>query len=76
MAHVLKCKGASVYSLAVTDKYIICGTYENTVQVGYHSVLLQWALTAGSYSGCKVQFLLLQVWDARTLQDRGILTGL
>ena len=34
VAHVLKCKGASVYSLAITNKDIICGTYENTIQVG------------------------------------------
>ena len=33
VAHVLKSKGASVYCLAITDKDIICGTYENTIQV-------------------------------------------
>ena len=33
VAHVLKCKGASVYCLAITDKDIICGTYENIIQV-------------------------------------------
>ena len=31
--HVLKCIGASVYSLAVTSKHIICGTYENMIHV-------------------------------------------
>ena len=30
---MLKCVGASVYSLAVTSKHIICGTYENMIHV-------------------------------------------
>ncbi len=33
VVHVLKCAGASVYSLAVTDRYIVCGTYENLIHV-------------------------------------------
>ena len=32
--HVLQCQGGgSVYSLAVTDQHIICGTYENKINV-------------------------------------------
>lgn len=31
--HVLQSGGGSVYSLVLTDKYIICGTYENLIQV-------------------------------------------
>ena len=34
MAHVVQCGGGSVYSLAVTNKHIICGTYENMIHVG------------------------------------------
>ena len=30
---VLQTSGGSVYSLAVTKEYIVCGTYENQVQV-------------------------------------------
>jgi len=30
---VLQCEGGSVYSLAVTDKHIICGTYEKLIHV-------------------------------------------
>ena len=33
MVHVLQCEGGSVYSLAVTDKHIICGTYEKLIHV-------------------------------------------
>ena len=33
VVHVLKCVGASVYSLAVTNRHIICGTYENLIHV-------------------------------------------
>ena len=33
-AHVLQCHGGgSVYSLAVTNQHIICGTYENKINV-------------------------------------------
>jgi len=33
--HVLQCQGGgSVYSLAVTGQHIICGTYENKINVG------------------------------------------
>jgi len=32
--HVLQCQGGgSVYSLAVTNQHIICGTYENKINV-------------------------------------------
>ena len=32
--HVLQCqKGGSIYSLAVTNQHIICGTYENQIYV-------------------------------------------
>lgn len=31
--HVLHTSGGSVYSLCVTDKFIICGTYENLIHV-------------------------------------------
>ncbi|XP_065899712.1 E3 ubiquitin-protein ligase TRAF7-like isoform X1 [Dysidea avara] len=31
--HILEPHGGSVYSLAVTDQYIICGTYENSINV-------------------------------------------
>ena len=31
--HIIKPNGGSVYSLAVTDHYIICGTYENYINV-------------------------------------------
>ena len=32
--HVLQCQGGgSVYSLAVTNEHIICGTYENKIYV-------------------------------------------
>lgn len=32
--HVLQCqKGGSIYSLAVTNQHIICGTYENKIYV-------------------------------------------
>ena len=74
MAHVLKCKGASVYSLAVTDKYIICGTYENTVQVGYHSGLLQWALIAGSYYSGVLQWA-ITVGSYSGLLQRALTAG-
>ena len=33
VVHVLQCEGGSVYSLAVTDKHIICGVYENLIHV-------------------------------------------
>lgn len=33
VAHVVQCGGGSVYSLVVTDKHIICGTYENRIHV-------------------------------------------
>lgn len=33
VVHVLQCEGGSVYSLAVTDKHIICGTYEKLIHV-------------------------------------------
>ena len=31
--HVIPTQGGSVYSLAVSREYIICGTYENTIHV-------------------------------------------
>jgi E3 ubiquitin-protein ligase TRAF7 len=33
VAHVLQCSGGSVYSLALTNRYIICGTYENVIHI-------------------------------------------
>ena len=33
VSHVLQCTGGSVYSLAVSNKHIICGTYENMIHV-------------------------------------------
>lgn len=33
VVHVLKCEGGSVYSLAVTNQHVICGTYENLIHV-------------------------------------------
>ena len=36
--HVLQCQGGgSVYSLAVTNQHIICGTYENKINVSLSS---------------------------------------
>lgn len=40
VAHVLNCAGGSVYSLAVTDKHIICGTYENSIHVSLRFVTI------------------------------------
>ena len=35
--HVLQCQGGgSVYSLAVTNQHIICGTYENKITVSIY----------------------------------------
>ena len=35
--HVLQCHGGgSVYSLAVTSQHIICGTYENKINVSQY----------------------------------------
>ena len=35
--HVLQCQGGgSVYSLAVTNQHIICGTYENKINVSVY----------------------------------------
>ena len=31
--HIMEPHGGSVYSLAVTNQYIICGTYENCINV-------------------------------------------
>lgn len=33
VVHVLKCGGGSVYSLAITNQHVICGTYENLIHV-------------------------------------------
>ena len=33
VSHVLQCSGGSVYSLAISSKHIICGTYENMIHV-------------------------------------------
>ncbi|XP_019849787.1 PREDICTED: E3 ubiquitin-protein ligase TRAF7-like [Amphimedon queenslandica] len=33
VAHVLQCNGGSVYSLALTSRYIVCGTYENMIHL-------------------------------------------
>ena len=39
--HVLQCQGGgSVYSLAVTSQHIICGTYENKINVSLFSFYL------------------------------------
>ncbi len=39
VVHVLQCSGGSVYSLAITNKHIVCGTYENLIHVSELPVL-------------------------------------
>ncbi len=46
VVHVLQCFGGSVYSLAITEKHIICGTYENLIHVREPS--FQWTLSKWS----------------------------
>lgn len=36
---VLQTSGGSVYSLAVTKEYVVCGTYENQIQVRQRFVM-------------------------------------
>ena len=50
VAHVLQCNGGSVYSLALTNKYIICGTYENMIHVWDIQSLSE--ITSLSGKGC------------------------
>ena len=69
MAHVLKCEGGSVYSLAVTSNHIICGTYENLIHVcllWVHYILLYW----------HGLIMMLQVWDVNSHQELHTLRGI
>lgn len=47
MVHVLQCTGGSVYCVTLSNKHIICGTYENMVHVWDNKTLTQ----VGSLSG-------------------------
>ena len=47
VCHVLQCKGGSVYSLAVSKKHIICGTYENMIHVWDKETLVDLASLSG-----------------------------
>ena len=64
VAHVVKCSGGSVYSLAITNKHIICGTYENMIHVG-----------PSPQSLLDYDCFLSQVWDIQTLEEVGSLSG-
>jgi len=41
--HVLQTSGGSVYSIAVTNHHIVCGTYENCIHVSSNSEILRLA---------------------------------
>ncbi len=45
--HVLQCSGGSVYSLTVSNKHIICGTYENMIHVWDKETLSDIATLSG-----------------------------
>ena len=45
--HVLQCSGGSVYSLAISNKHIICGTYENSIHVWEKETLSDIASLSG-----------------------------
>ena len=47
VAHVLQCNGGSVYSLAVTDRHIVCGTYENMIHIWDVQTLAEIASLSG-----------------------------
>ena len=60
----MQCSGGSVYSLAVTSKHIICGTYENMIHVGPNAQSL-----------LDYDCFVFQVWDMQTLEEVGSLSG-
>lgn len=50
--HVLQTSGGSVYSIAVTNHHIVCGTYENLIHVraaGFNLYVLGWERGARSW---------------------------
>ena len=52
VVHVLKCVGASVYSIAVTNRHIICGTYENLIHVRLLADMQDSQLTMAQLGTC------------------------
>ena len=59
---MLKCDGASVYSLAVTSKHIICGTYENMIHVSLCLVYNDVHLCVYVYNRHYVMFMSMHVY--------------
>jgi len=43
--HQLETPGGSVYSIAITAQYILCGTYENCIHVGQLLHLLSYSIS-------------------------------
>ena len=49
---VLQTSGGSVYSLAVTKEYVVCGTYENQIQVRHIVILAFFVIFSLIYTYC------------------------
>lgn len=79
--HVLQTSGGSVYSIAVTNHHIVCGTYENLIHVREHAHVLlhlplslqqnlpEWGHGRDAFVCC------YQVWDIESKEQVRTLTG-
>uniref|UniRef100_A0AAY5L4Z0 RING-type domain-containing protein n=1 Tax=Esox lucius TaxID=8010 RepID=A0AAY5L4Z0_ESOLU len=59
--HVLQTSGGSVYSIAVTNHHIVCGTYENLIHV--------WDIESKEQVLCDDGVIVLQVWDIESKEQ-------
>lgn len=65
--HVLQTSGGSVYSIAVTNHHIVCGTYENLIHV--RTLILIDILTVCTVCLCTVQ---ASWWNQTTCTSLGL----